>query len=115
MDRDGEICRRSREIYVPEDLDGEAEDRPFLARGEAERLAFADGLREVSVWRALFLGGVVEVLFTAFLGDREVEELLPEDEAERERLLEATNRINEPLLFSRAFQNNISSTFLSWS
>jgi len=39
-----------------------------------------------------FRGGVVDILFTGFLGEREPEELLPEDEAERERLLQNRNR-----------------------
>ncbi len=36
---------------------------------------------------------MLDILFIAFLGEREPEELLPEDEAERERLLQDTNRI----------------------
>lgn len=34
---------------------------------------------------------MVDILFIAFLGERELEELLPEDEAERERLLQDAN------------------------
>lgn len=33
----------------------------------------------------------MDILFIAFLGERELEELLPEDEAERERLLQDTD------------------------
>lgn len=79
----------------PEDLDGEAEPRAFLARGGlAERRPFPSGLTDVSGWRATgFLGGVTDGLFTAFLGEREGEELLPEDEAERERLLRTGERL----------------------
>lgn len=42
---------------------------------------------EVSRRWSCIRGGVVDILFTGFLGERETEELLPEDEAERERLL----------------------------
>lgn len=41
---------------------------------------------------------MLDILFTAFLGERELEELLPEDEAERERLLQDTNT-NKVLFF----------------
>lgn len=36
---------------------------------------------------------MLDILFTAFLGDREPEELLPEDEAERVRLLRTGERL----------------------
>lgn len=36
---------------------------------------------------------MLEILFIAFLGEREPEELLPEDEAERERLLRIGERL----------------------
>lgn len=36
---------------------------------------------------------MLDILFTAFLGDREAEELLPEDEAERVRLLRTGERL----------------------
>lgn len=42
---------------------------------------------EVSRRWSCIRGGVVDILFISFLGEREPEELLPEDEAERERLL----------------------------
>lgn len=38
-------------------------------------------------------GGVADILFTAFLGERDLEELLPEDEAERERLRRTGERL----------------------
>ena len=75
----GVLLQRSR---VPVDLEGEAEARPFLARGEGKRRASREG----SPWRGCFLGGVAEGRLTAFLG--EGEELLPEEEGERERRLE---------------------------
>lgn len=71
--------RKVSRVNIPADLDGEAEARPFLARGEAERCVFPEGLplgallleglREGSAaWpRGCFLGGVVDVLFIAFL------------------------------------------------
>lgn len=82
------------------------EPRPLLARGDGDLLSFAAGLMDVSrrwtcfrggvveirlrggVVEIRLRGGVVEILFTGFLGEREPDELLPEDEAERERLLE---------------------------
>lgn len=36
---------------------------------------------------------MLDILFIAFLGEREPEELLPEDEAERERLLRTGERL----------------------
>lgn len=36
---------------------------------------------------------MLDILFIAFLGEQEPEELLPEDEAERERLLQDTNTV----------------------
>lgn len=74
-------------VYIlPEDLGGEAEPWPLLIRGEGERLSFPTGLKDVG--GRCFRGGVVDVLFRVFLGERKPEELLPEDEAERERLLQ---------------------------
>lgn len=40
---------------------------------------------EVSIW--CFRGGVLDIRFITFLGEGEPDELLPDDEAERERLL----------------------------
>lgn len=79
---------------IPDDLGGDAEPLPLLARGDGDRLSFPAGLMEVSGWWTCFRGGVLEILFIAFLGEREPEELLPEDEAERERLLQDTNSNN---------------------
>lgn len=79
------------DLIIPDDLGGEAEPRPLLPRGDGERLSFPAGLMEVSGWWSCFRGGVLDILFIAFLGEREPEELLPEDEAERERLLQDTN------------------------
>lgn len=79
--------------FKPDDLDGDVEPRPFLVRGDGDRLSFPDGLMEVSGCRVCLRGGVLDVLFTAFLGEREVEELLPEDETERERLLRTGERL----------------------
>lgn len=75
---------------IPVDLGGEAEHRPLLARGDGDRLSRPAGLIELRGRWICFRGGVVDILFTGFLGEREPEELLPEDEAERERLLENT-------------------------
>lgn len=36
---------------------------------------------------------MLDILFIAFLGEREPEELLPEDEAERDRLLRTGERL----------------------
>lgn len=36
---------------------------------------------------------MLDILFIAFLGEREPEELLPDDEAERERLLRTGERL----------------------
>jgi len=73
---------------MPADLEGEGDPpRPFLARGDPERRSFPAGLPAGSGWRGCLRGGVVDILFAAFLGERDLEELLPEDEAERERLL----------------------------
>lgn len=45
---------------------------------------------------------MLDILFIAFLGEREPEELLPEDEAERERLLQDIKHINNiESLFSK--------------
>lgn len=81
---------RILEVYVPADLEGEGEPRPFLGRGDMERRSFPEGLVEWSGWRGCLRGGVADILFTAFFGERDLEELLPEDEAERERLLEGS-------------------------
>ena len=43
---------------------------------------------------------MLDILFTAFLGERELEELLPEDEAERERLLQVTDTLTTLKVFS---------------
>ena len=75
------------EMIIPAALEGEGEPRPFLARGDAERRSFPGGLPAGSRRRGCLRGGVVDVLFTAFLGEWDLEELLPEVEAERERLL----------------------------
>lgn len=77
-------------MFIPNDLGGDAEPRPLLARGDGDRLSFPGGLTEDSGRRSSFLGGVVDILFISFLGEWEPEELLPDDEAERERLLQAT-------------------------
>lgn len=75
---------------IPDDLGGEAEPRPLLALGDGDRLSFPAGLMEVSRGCTCFRGGVPDILFIAFFGEPEPEELLPEDEAERERLLQDT-------------------------
>ena len=75
------------EVFIPAALAGEGEPRPFLARGDTERRSFPGGLPAGSRRRGCLRGGVVDVLFTAFLGEWDLEELLPEVEAERERLL----------------------------
>lgn len=85
------VCSAEQEVKVlPDDLAGEAEPRPLLARGDGERLSFPTGLTEAPGRRSCFRGGVADILFTGFLGERDPEELLPEDEAERERLLKLT-------------------------
>lgn len=43
---------------------------------------------------------MLDILFIAFLGEREPDELLPEDEAERERLLQDTNTVTSMLAYS---------------
>lgn len=53
---------------------------------------------EGSIRYACFLGGVVDTRFIGFLGDGEPEELLPDDEAEGERLLQDNININQDLL-----------------
>lgn len=78
-------------FILPDDLGGEADPLPLLIRGEGDRLSFPTGLKDVG--GRCFRGGVVDVLFRGFLGEREPEELLPEDEAERERLLQTKNII----------------------
>lgn len=72
---------------VPDDLGGDADARPLLPRGEGDRLSLAEGLTEASSWWPCLRGGVFDTRFIAFLGEGEPEELLPLDEAERERLL----------------------------
>lgn len=79
----------------PDDLGGEGEPRPLLARGDGERLSFPTGLTEGAGRWTCFRGGVVDILFTSFLGERETEELLPEDEAERDRLLKWMQELND--------------------
>lgn len=71
---------------VPDDLGGVADPLPLLPRGEGDRLSLPEGLTEASTWPCL-RGGVLDTRFIAFLGEGEPEELLPLDEAERERLL----------------------------
>lgn len=78
--------------FRAEDLAGDAEPLTLLARGDGDRLSFPAGLMEVSGRWACFRGGVLDILFIAFLGEREPEELLPEDEAERERRLRTGER-----------------------
>lgn len=73
---------------VPDALAGDAEPLPLLARGDGDRLSFTAGLMGMSGWWTCFRGGVLDILFIAFLGERELEELLPEEEADRERLLQ---------------------------
>lgn len=72
---------------VPDDLGGEADPLPLLARGEGDRLSLPEGLIEASRWWPCLRGGVLDTRFIAFLGEGEPEELLPLDEAERVRLL----------------------------
>lgn len=62
---------------VPDDLGGDADALPLLP----------EGLIEASRWWPCLRGGVLDTRFIAFLGEGEPEELLPLDEAERERLL----------------------------
>lgn len=68
---------------IPDDLAGDTEPRVLLARGDTDRLSFLAGLMEVSGWWGW-------ILFIAFLGEREPEEPLPEDDADRDRLLWST-------------------------
>lgn len=79
--------------FKADDLGGEAEPRPLLALGDGDRLSFPAGLMEVSRGCTCFRGGVPDILFIAFFGEPEPEELLPEDEAERERLLRTGERL----------------------
>ncbi len=44
---------------------------------------------------------MLDILFIAFLGEREPEELLPEDEAERDRLLQDINTLTTLRVYSR--------------
>lgn len=93
-DKDTLIIMKSNEQMMkilPDDLAGDAEPLPRLARGDGDRLSFPAGLMALSGWWICFRGGVLDILFIAFLGEREPEELLPEEEAERERLLQDTN------------------------
>lgn len=73
----------------PDDLGGgEADPRTLLLIGEED-------LRSLLVARcACFRGGELDILFfIAFLGEREPEELLPDEDAERERLLRIGERL----------------------
>lgn len=79
--------------FKPDDLGGEGEPRPLLARGDGERLSFPTGLTDGAGRLTCFRGGVLDIPFTGFLGERETEELLPEDEAERDRLLRTGDRL----------------------
>ena len=82
---------------LPDDLGGEAEPRPLLPLGDGERLSFPAGLMDVSRCCSCFRGGVLDILFITFLGEPECAELLPEDEAERERLLQDTKKSFSPM------------------
>lgn len=79
---------------LPDDLLGDADARPLRPRGDGERLSFPAGLVEASRWYGCFLGGVFDIRFTAFLGEGEPVELLPDVEAERERLLQDVSTSN---------------------
>lgn len=72
----------------PNDLGGDTEPRTLLLRGDED-------LRSLLPGRCIcFRGGELDILFfIAFLGEREPEELLPDDEAERERLLRIGERL----------------------
>lgn len=80
-----------KRMILPDDLLGDAEARPLRPRGDAERLSLPAGLVEASRWYACFLGGVFDTRFIPFLGEGEPVELLPDVEAERERLLQDAN------------------------
>lgn len=89
-----------KQMILPDDLLGDAEARPLRPRGDGERLSFPAGLVEVSRWYGCFLGGVFDTRFIAFLGEGEPLELLPDVEAERERLLQDATTSNISVLYS---------------